>query len=107
MSMEDYWFEADKAIEALETEAGVKVYVLGRSGRHICIDNTFENLEKYASIKELQAKYEQELIDKINGTKTESKEIKTESDAEIERLVKKSIKDGKLPDEIRYKGKKI
>lgn len=67
--------------EMFEEETGESFYNLGRSGRHICVDLTLENLLKYDELKATQEKFEQAFIKDLNSGETieESKEVKTES----------------------------
>ena len=62
---EDYGVLYDDAMRGLEEEIGTEVYGLGRSGRHICIDNTFANLCHYNEYKEIQRKWEKILIQNV------------------------------------------
>lgn len=41
---------------------GIEIGCYGRSGRHICIDYNFENLEHYSTYKKLAEKLENEVI---------------------------------------------
>jgi len=48
----------DACINAFEKIYGCKIYMLGRSGRHICVENTPKNRQSYyrmcATVKRLQ-----------------------------------------------------
>lgn len=81
---EDYWNEVNLALEALGEDLGTDIYSLGRMGRHICIDNNFNNAIHYDKFCEMQREAEQNLINRINNSQyedvDESKEIKTEAE---------------------------
>ena len=61
----------DFAISKFESKTGVDLYLLGRSGRHVCVKLTLDNLEKYKELSEIQSKLEKELVNDINGAKIE------------------------------------
>lgn len=56
-------------IHEFEEITGVEVYTLGRSGRHICIDLSAENILRYDELKDIALELEQELIREINNNK--------------------------------------
>lgn len=39
------------AVEAFEHDMGVKVFQLGRSGRHICVEDTPKNRKRYVVLR--------------------------------------------------------
>lgn len=45
-----YDFRIREAIQVFEEENNVEVFELGRSGRHICIEDTPTNRRRYASL---------------------------------------------------------
>lgn len=57
----------DEKLKEFEKQSKAKLFTLGRSGRHICVDSTFENAVKYYELKELQEKLEDEFIEEINN----------------------------------------
>lgn len=63
---EIYIILEDKLAE-FEQKSGVEIFALGRSGRHICIENTFENALNYYKLKDLQEKLEEEFIEQVNN----------------------------------------
>lgn len=77
---DEYGFVYDQALSGLSKEIGTDVYGLGRSGRHICVDDTFENLTKLNDFKVAQAKWEKWFIDAIET------QLKTEDDKMTESL---------------------
>ena len=69
---EEYSFLYDQALEGLEEEIGEEVYGLGRSGRHICVADTFRNLTKLDTFKEAQERWEKWLIDTVISSAKEN-----------------------------------
>ena len=57
--LEDY-------IRAFEEEAGTNVWLLGRSGRHVCVDAHIDQCYNFDYLQEIQQRLEQEMIDYIN-----------------------------------------
>ena len=77
---EDYSFMYNTALEHLQDEIGVEVFGLGRSGRHICVEDNFRNLTQLDKFKEAQDKWEDWLIETVensfkDGTVEEAKEL--------------------------------
>lgn len=64
---EDYSFVVNQFAEKFEAETGVKVYLLGRSGRHICVDISYENALQFDELCKVQRRYEKELIKMFSG----------------------------------------
>jgi len=66
---DNFWeiqsFVYDKALQGLQEEIGTEVYGLGRSGKHICVDDTFKNLTKLDEYKTAHEKWEQWFIDEM------------------------------------------
>lgn len=60
--IEMYWEDVSRLAENFETETGVKLYFEGRSGRHVCVENTLSNAFQYDALCELQQRYEKTLI---------------------------------------------
>ena len=54
------------ACQKFYVEAGIRLYCLGRSGRHICVEDTVENAIKYKKLQRIQAKLEKEVIDRLS-----------------------------------------
>ena len=75
---EEYWNIANLYLETFEMETGVEVYTEGRSSRHICVDNTFENAKRYKELQQKQQELEQQFINEINNTETDLEESKLE-----------------------------
>ena len=64
---EDVYATLDEFIERFELQTGQKAYLLGRSGRHVCVDFTLDNLENYEILKETALDLEQEFINTVNA----------------------------------------
>ena len=79
MTADQYSSLVDIFLQQLQDEINIDIYALGRSGRHICIDNTFDNALNYNGYVQAQRKYEQEMINYINqeygNNKTENKKL--------------------------------
>ena len=79
MTADQYSSLVDIFLQQLQDEINIDIYALGRSGRHICIDNTFDNALNYNEYVQAQRKYEQEMINYINqeygNNKTENKKL--------------------------------
>ena len=104
--------------DAFEENTGVELWQAGRSGRHIVVKLTLDNLERYDELKQEQEKQEKAFIEEMNsyGKEEESKEVKTESEFANEDLLNdftqyvannyKEIKNGvyevEVPKELGY-----
>lgn len=55
------------AIYEFEHCANTKVFLLGRSGRHVCVEDTPENSRRYQHLKRLALQIERTVIDDYNG----------------------------------------
>lgn len=78
ITSEEYWTVANLYLETFEMETGVEVYAEGRSSRHICVANTFENAKRYKELQQKQQELEQQFINEINNTETDLEESKLE-----------------------------
>ena len=79
---EDYWALADEATEKFNAENGVEASFNGRSGRHVVIEDTFDNFMRFKELKDNMEKAQQEFIDKVNneyGNKLSEDTVKTKS----------------------------
>lgn len=52
--------------EEFKEKSGVEIFSLGRSGRHICVENSFENVINYHQLKGLQEELEEEFVAEAN-----------------------------------------
>jgi hypothetical protein len=59
------------AANEFESKTGVTIFFLGRSGRHICIEDTPENSKRYRNLQRLAFKLEQSVIDEFNAPDSE------------------------------------
>lgn len=66
IGMDEYQFALDQAINGFEEETGVEVFLEGRSGRHICVSDTVENIIDYNSLKDKQKYWEKWLVEFLN-----------------------------------------
>ncbi len=51
MDREVYDFTVACAVQDFEAETGVRVFLLGRSGRHVCVEDTPRNRRHYARLR--------------------------------------------------------
>lgn len=64
---EEEWFSIVKSKEVeFENETDVPLRFLGRSGRHVCVDLTLENIINYDKLKEVQERLEKEAVAEFN-----------------------------------------
>lgn len=64
---EDWWSIVDSKVAAFKGETGVDLYLVGRSGRHACVDNTFYNAMRFEELQAVQERLEREAIEEFNG----------------------------------------
>ena len=55
------------ALERLKNKYGVEFFMLGRSGRHVCVEDTLENRKNFGSMKSDVEDEQKELVKKLNG----------------------------------------
>lgn len=55
------------AIYEFEHRTGIEVYLLGRSGRHVCVEDTPANSRRYQQLKRLALQIERAVIADYNG----------------------------------------
>lgn len=55
------------AIREFEHRAKTEVFLLGRSGRHVCVEDTPENSRRYQHLKQLALQIERTVIADYNG----------------------------------------
>ena len=56
----------DKVIDFKE-KTGVDLHILGRSGRHVCVENNYENAKNYDMLKRIQSDLVDEVIKDYNN----------------------------------------
>lgn len=59
------------AIYEFEHRTGIGVFLLGRSGRHVCVEDTPANSRRYQHLKRLALKIERTVIADYNGYEPE------------------------------------
>lgn len=65
LDLETYQAIVDLGLQSLEEKINTSVYALGRSGRHICIDDTFNNLVNYSQYQTEQKECEAWVIQQV------------------------------------------
>lgn len=58
--------EVSMALEQFELETGVEIGLLGRSARHVCVANNYENRENFAFLQARAKEIERELVHRWN-----------------------------------------
>ena len=56
-------------LQLFENETNVKIFQEGRNGRHIVIENNAKNFINYSELQQIQANFENELINQCNKIK--------------------------------------
>ena len=80
------------AFDDFQEETGVDLTMLGRSGRHICVDNTYENAKRYSELVSVQKEVEDRFIQNVNN------ELRSPNEEEYESLKEsKSLKESGFP----------
>jgi len=64
----DFDFLVEDAIRMFEEETGVKLYLLGRSGRHACIEDTPKNRKNFGHLQAKALRFERFVIESFNAT---------------------------------------
>ena len=64
----DFYYQSlvDEACDKFEQKSGVEVFLLGRNGRHVCVEDTDQNRRRYRSLCNLQMKLEDWVVNKFN-----------------------------------------
>lgn len=71
ISPEHYTALVNNAVEDFKIETGVDLYLIGRSGRHACVEYTLENVLNYDGLKAYQNDLEKKVIADANGVEGE------------------------------------
>lgn len=61
-----YYQLVDSKIAEFEEETGQELYFLGRSGRHVCVEDTADNVLMYAELRDIAERLEAEVIYDMN-----------------------------------------
>lgn len=54
-------------VDEFERKTGIGVQLLGRSGRHVCVEDTAYTIMKYDYLCEIQRDLERQLVDEVNS----------------------------------------
>lgn len=68
------------SFDDFQEETGVDLTLLGRSGRHVCVDNTYENAKRYSELVSVQKEVEDRFIKNVNN------ELRSPNEEEYESL---------------------
>jgi hypothetical protein len=63
---DEYYNIVENACNKFLARTEVEIYRLGRSGRHICVDYTYDNVVKYDELCKVQQALEKEVVDRCN-----------------------------------------
>lgn len=63
---DDYFDLVNLATEEFKDITGIDLHLLGRSGRHVCIEDNINNSKNYKRYQNLALKLEQQVIDRFN-----------------------------------------
>ena len=66
ISPDEYSSLVEEACDKFKAQTGVEVYCEGRSGRHICVDYTYDNALRYNELCQIQTSLEKWVIDTVN-----------------------------------------
>ena len=77
-------------LNQFEQETGVDIYIAGRMGRHICVDNSLENAKKYKELQQIQTSLEDKMIKFLN-TKEVNESLFSASDEVIDDSKEKGL----------------
>lgn len=87
-----YVMLVNEAVSSFKEKTGIELKLLGRSGRHACVDNTFENACRYDELKSVQEELEKDLIQKceeymkasMGENVEESKKVEESDEQEVD-----------------------
>lgn len=80
---DEYCIECDYALKKLSEKYGTEFYLLGRSGRHVCVEDTKENRKRFYKMQKDVEEMQNEIISKFSNVNENSK---------LRRIVKESVK---------------
>lgn len=63
---EEYCFVVESARKQFEEVTGVECFLVGRSGRHVCVEDTFDNATRYFELCDVQRDLEESVINTFN-----------------------------------------
>lgn len=64
---EIYVMAVEDAKEEFYGRTGTEIYLLGRSGRHVCVEDDVNNVLRYEYLKDWANRLEQDIIDRMNN----------------------------------------
>ncbi len=62
----DYWYLVEVARRDFEKQTGTECLLLGRSGRHVCVEDNYKNAKRYFELCDLQRDLEDRVINQFN-----------------------------------------
>lgn len=74
---EEYNTQVESALEDFKAETGVELLLLGRSGRHACVELNYQNALKYSELAGKQNELEQRVINAMNSWEPENESVVT------------------------------
>lgn len=66
-SDDDYLFLVEEAIKMFKEKTSVEIFLLGRSGRHVCVQDIPENSKRYIKLEKLSLELEKWVIEQFNN----------------------------------------
>lgn len=64
---DEYWMLVEDCLKSFEKESECEVFLDGRMSRHVVVKDTADNFINYNKLRDLQIKYENELVKYINN----------------------------------------
>ena len=72
-----------EAIHKFEAKTNVKVSCLGRNGKHICVEDSYENAVRFDELCNIQKSLEREIIDYFNDGESNEIDLKIKNTKSI------------------------
>ena len=63
---EEYLVLVEEAVQFFELRTETPLFLLGRSGRHVCVEDNYKNSKRYQWLKRVALELEQNMIDTFN-----------------------------------------
>lgn len=64
---EDFIWLVNDAIDLFKRDTGVQVFLLGRSGRHVCVKDTADNSRRYQYLRNKALQLEEKVVRAFNS----------------------------------------
>ena len=80
---EEYNNQVEFACEEFEEQTDVKLLLLGRSGRHACVELNYDNALRFEELQKIQAGLEQQVIDNMNSWEPEEESANPVNESDI------------------------